>query len=96
MKTVEIKFTKTADLFMALIDDKKLKFTGGVATRDLKENIDYALTWFVRGAPGSTYTIEVAAPPDAKFKHAGTIDASTKDAGLHWIRVGTAAAGGGK
>ena len=96
MKTVEVRFTKTADLFMALIDDKRLQFTNGVATRDLRENEDHALTWFVRGAPGSKYTIEVASPPEAKFKHEGTIDASTKDAGLHWIRVTATAKGDAK
>jgi hypothetical protein len=61
----------------------------------VRENEDNALTWFVRGAPGSKYAIEVASPPDAKFKHEGTIDASTKDGGLHWIRV-TSAQGGSK
>lgn len=96
MTTVELTFTTTADLFMALIDDKKLTFTSGKAKRDIKEGVDHALTWFVRGAPGSKYTLEITAPPDAKFKAEGVIDASTKDAGLHWIRVAAQAAGGNK
>jgi hypothetical protein len=92
MATVEVKFTKSDGIgpFLVTIDDKKLNFQNGKASRSVSTG-DHALTWFVRGEPFSKYTIEITAPPSAVFKHSGIIDDSNTDAGIQWFRVGEVA-----
>lgn len=87
MKTVVVKFGGTIDIGRAGIDDVELEFNDeGEAAREVKAG-EHALTWFVQAPPGSKYSIEIAEPEEAKFKHEGTIDHTTRDAGVQWFQV---------
>jgi hypothetical protein len=87
MPAANFEFKSTGDLFQALVNNQKLSFSGGKASKNLPSNLDHSLTWFVRGAPGSTYRLAITAPNSAKWETTGTLDSSTKDAGIHWFRV---------
>jgi hypothetical protein len=87
MKTVEVKFEGTVELFVVLVESQKLKFDDGVASIELKEGQEYAIQWFVRGAPQSKYTIKITKPKEAKFVHTATLDSHMKDAGVFWFTL---------
>ena len=87
MATVTVKLDDSQlDASLVAIDDKKMSFSSGTATRNAASG-DHALTWFVRGAPGSKYKISITTPSEAVFAHSGTIDSSNTDAGVQWFRV---------
>jgi hypothetical protein len=86
MPKVDLEFTGDTDTDLIYVDDHGILSGAGSVSRDLSEG-DHALTWFVRGAPGSEYTVSITNPLSAHFSHKATLDQSTKDAGLHWFRV---------
>ena len=86
MKAVSFKRKVVKPMFKAFIDGKALKFSGDEATAKAAEG-QHALTWVVLGDSGDSYTIEIAAPAESKFKHTATLDSDRKDAGLHWFTV---------
>lgn len=87
MKTIQVKFEGTVELFVVTIDMQKLSFTEGLATKNLKEEQDYPIQWFVRGHPESKYKIEITKPTEATFIHSATLDSHMKDAGVFWFRL---------
>jgi hypothetical protein len=92
MAKVSISFGGSTDVSQVKIDDVPVLLGVGKTSVELGGGEEHGIMWFVRGSPGSDYTVEITAPAEAKFTHAATIDGSTKDAGLHWFRVD----GGGK
>jgi hypothetical protein len=89
MATITVSYKGDTDLSQVFIDDVRVLVGNGTASHQVPDGgQDHALTWFVRGAPGSKYELKITAPAAAKFDHKATIDSSTKDAGLHWFRVG--------
>ena len=69
------------------VDGKRLDFDGdGNGSCDLDPG-EHALTWFVRGTPDESYSIEITAPKEACFKHSDQLDDSLQDAGLKWFRI---------
>jgi hypothetical protein len=88
MATVTVSYKGNTDLSQVFIDDVRVLVGEGTASHQVPDGGDHAMTWFVRGAPGSTYELKITAPATVKFDHKATIDASTKDAGLFWFRIG--------
>ena len=86
MAHVIVKFNGTVGLLSASIDGKKLTFSNGTATKNLRQE-EHALQWFVKGAPNSNYQVEITAPSEAKFSHEAQLDAAMKDAGVHWFSI---------
>jgi len=84
VQEIEVKYESTAEFFAAAIDMKKLRFVNGAATRKVGAG-QHALQWFVRGAPGASYTLQITSPRAARFAHAATLDGDMKDAGVHWF-----------
>lgn len=87
MKEVEVTYKSTAEFFDAAIDMRRLTFVNGVSTWGVRGGARHALQWFVRGAPGSSYTIRITRPKEATFEHSATLDLDMKDAGLHWFSI---------
>ena len=88
MTTVQFNFVVPGGtLFKAAVDLKGLKFSGGTASKSLKERVEHSLQWFVRGAPGVSYAVEITSPASVKFKHQATLDSAMKDAGVHWFTI---------
>ena len=88
MARVKVSYKGDTDLSQVFIDHVRVLVGEGTASHDVADGgEDHAMTWFVRGAPGSTYVLKITAPEAAKFEYKATIDSSTKDAGLYWFRV---------
>lgn len=96
MKKVEVKVSGPIRVW---IDDDPLHFTDGVASKQVTENIEYALSWMIIGNPGTKWSIEMPKPDKYKWKNpasqkwrttkinrSGTLK-GTKDAGLKWFVV---------
>lgn len=92
MKTIEVKFDAPGAIFSVSIDGKKLQFVNGVATRSLAGGKEYTIQWFVQGAPGTKYKVQITKPTEAKFNQSATLDATKKDAGVFWFTVNGGAA----
>lgn len=84
MQTIKLKFSGSVDVFAVRIDDKKVSFTAGEASPKVQPG-QHALTWFVRGVPGSTYKLDITEPASIKATRGGTLDEDMKDAGVHWF-----------
>ena len=92
MKTVEVKFEATGAIFSVSIDGKKLQFVNGTATRSLAGGKEYTIQWFVQGAPGTKYKVQITKPAEAKFSQSATLDGTGKDAGVFWFTLDGGAA----
>jgi hypothetical protein len=68
------------------IDGANISFQGNTGTKTVATG-EHALQWFVRGAPGDSYTVSITKPSEAEFSHEGTLDSAQKDAGLQWFTV---------
>jgi hypothetical protein len=94
MAQVSISFDGNTDVSQVKVDDVPVLLGTGTTTVEVGDSgAEHGIMWFVRGAPGSSYTVKITAPEEARFSHEATVDSGTKDAGLHWFRIGK---GGGK
>ncbi len=88
MIDVTVTFDGNTDASEVRIDNVPVLLGTGEATVTVDGNAsDHSVMWFVRGAPGSEYELQITAPASAKFTRSALIDGSTKDAGLHWFHV---------
>jgi hypothetical protein len=94
MATIQVSYSGNTDLSQLFIDDRHILTGAGSGSINVGNgDEDHALTWFIRGAPGSNFEISITAPKSAAFSLKGTVDSSTKEAGIQWFRAG---GGGGK
>lgn len=88
MPTVKVKFEGDTDIRRAFLNDKALTFdSDGEAQRNLAPG-RHALSWFVRGTPGTEFSIAITEPEGSKFKVEDTIDPGTRDGGFKLFTVG--------
>src|SRR5262245_38990148 len=83
---VEVDISVKADVAKVSVDDTRVKLSDGEGTVSVKPG-NHSLTWAVRGAAGTTYTIKITAPDEAKLSHSDTFDEEQFDAGLKWFKV---------
>jgi len=88
-KKITVKVTATASYYWVAIDDHDLVLHGNTATIMLEEG-DYWLAWWLIGAPGTPYKIEVFR--EGTTAPIVTVDLniakdSTKSAGVRRFRV---------
>jgi hypothetical protein len=69
------------------VDGRSIRLKNGQGATLVAAGERHALSWVVRGAPGSTYFIEITAPPEAKLRHSDTFDDDALDAGVVFFSV---------
>jgi len=84
MASVKVKITGT--LVRVFIDGIRLHFKGQTATKDVPAG-EHVISWVVRGAPGSTFSVAITAPSDAEFSKEAKLDTSMLDAGVHFFQI---------
>lgn len=84
MPRVDVK--AVGQLIKVFIDGTRVTLTGGKGGRDIAGG-EHAISWNVRGAPGSGYSVQITAPAAAVFKKEAKLDDSQMDAGLHFFKV---------
>jgi hypothetical protein len=71
----------TTDCRMKLkLNDKNYLIDNGSRTVQLRQGQTYIVQWFVRGAPGGSYTLEIESPQNA----AGSITRTLNDGGMDY------------
>lgn len=71
-------FTGPCSLWLYIDNQLILKNTD-IATIELDSSGEYILFWYVKGPPGSTYSITISSPREAEYQLTKTITASGKD-----------------
>lgn len=73
-------FTGSGSLWLYV--DNQLILKDSDATRiDLDCNAEYIVFWYVKGPPGSSYSITISSPREAEYQLTKTLLASGKDQG---------------
>jgi hypothetical protein len=76
----------SGQLIKVFIDGTRVILTGDKGGRAIRSG-EHAISWNVRGAPGSSYAVQITAPSAATFKKEAKLDDSQMDAGLHFFKV---------
>lgn len=79
-------FTGPGSLWL-YIDNQLILTNSDIATIDLESGGEYILFWYVKGPPGSTYSITISSPREAEYQLTKTILASGKDQGSFRFEV---------
>lgn len=84
---IEVDVSVQAEIAKVWIDGKTVKIAGdGTGTASVPPG-QHALSFAVRGAAGTTYTVRITAPASAKYTHSDTFDDAEFDQVLHWFTV---------
>ena len=91
-KLVVSVFTGASSLWLYMDNQLILKDSAEVCV-DLDAGSEYVLFWYVKGLPGSTYSITISSPREAEYQLTKTLVASGKDHGsFHFSVAGLAVA----
>lgn len=84
--TVNIRATASGELIRAWVDGSVVALSGGTGSKNLAPG-DHVISWVVRGAPGTPYTVQITAPASIAFKKEAKLDSTQIDAGMHWFTL---------
>ena len=90
-KSIEI--STQAEVIKVWVDEVPVSIHGGKGSIP-RDAGSHSLTWEVRGAPGTSYSIEITSPDESKVKRGDTFDGAGFDAGDAPFQVDAAATGG--
>ncbi|MEO7991389.1 MAG: hypothetical protein ABI663_17690 [Chryseolinea sp.] len=77
-KLVASTFIGNGSLWLYL-DDKLIMQNSDTLTMELNEDEEYIVYWFVKGAPGSSYSITISSPREAQYQLTRVLGKSGKD-----------------
>ncbi len=77
-KTVDVEIDAEASL--AWLNGVPMDLNGGKGSADVLPG-NHVLSFEVRGAPGTTWSVKITAPPESKSEDGDTFDGSGFDAG---------------
>lgn len=84
MATVKVK--AIGELVRVFIDGVRLQLSGTTASKEVPAG-EHVISWVVRGAPGSSYSVAITAPADSTFSKEAKLDSTMLDAGLHFFQT---------
>jgi hypothetical protein len=73
-------FTGPCSLWL-YIDNQLILTKSEITSVDLDSGGEYIVFWYVKGPPGSTYSITISSPREAEYQLTKTLLASGKDEG---------------
>jgi hypothetical protein len=83
----QVDVNATAELIKVFIDGTRVTLSGAnTGSRNVAAG-EHAISWNVRGAPGSSYTVQITAPSAVAFRKDAKLDDTQMDAGLHFFKV---------
>jgi len=85
-KLIVSAFTGASSLWLYMDDMLILKESTEV-TIELQSGSEYVMFWYVKGLPGSTYSITISSPREAEYQLTKTLLASGKDHGSFHFSV---------
>lgn len=66
-KLIASTFIASGELWLYL-DNKLIMQNSDSITMELQEGQEYIVHWFVRGVPGSSYSITISSPKEAQYQ----------------------------
>jgi hypothetical protein len=87
MAKVEVDISVKADVAKVWIDGTQVRLEGGLGGAKVVPGSNHAISWAVRDAPGTKYSVKITAPSEAKLTHGDTFDDDQFDAGVAWFKV---------
>jgi hypothetical protein len=82
----EVAVTARAELIKVWVDGRRVSLTNGTGVVSVEPG-KHAISWVVRGARGTTYTLQITKPTEAKLTRGDTFDEVGMDAGVAWFTV---------
>lgn len=80
-------FTGASSLWLYM-DDQLILNSSGEITVNLECGSAYVMFWYVKGLPGSSYSISISSPREAEYQLTKTLLASGKDHGSFHFSIG--------
>jgi hypothetical protein len=77
----------TAETVRIWIDGDEMRLDDGACTIVVPPGAHHAISWAARGAPGTSYSIRITTPTEARLEVGDTFDAGAFDVGVAWFRV---------
>lgn len=77
VKMVASTFIGSGSLWLYL-DNELIMQNSDSATVELEEGREYIVHWFVKGTPGSSYSITISSPREAQYQLTRVVDKSGK------------------
>ena len=84
-KLVASTFVGNGSLWLYL-DDKLIMQNSDTLTMELEDDAEYIVHWFVKGVPGSSYSITISSPREAQYQLTRVVVISEKDSGSFRFR----------
>lgn len=79
-KFVASTFIGSGSLWLYL-DNELVMQNSDTLTLELEDNVEYIVHWFVKGVPGSSYSITISSPRDAQYQLTRAVSGSKTDFG---------------
>ena len=79
-KLIASTFIASGELWLYL-DNKLIMQNSDSVTMELEEGQEYIVHWFVKGTPGSSYSITISSPKEAQYQLTKVIGSGRKVVG---------------
>ncbi len=79
-KLIASTFIASGELWLYL-DNKLIMQNSDSVTMELEEGQEYIVHWFVKGTPGSSYSITISSPKEAQYQLTRVIGSGRKVVG---------------
>jgi hypothetical protein len=86
-KLIASTFIASGELWLYL-DNKLIMQNSDSVTVELEEDTEYILHWFVKGMPGSSYSITISSPKEAQYQLTKGLEMGGKDHGCFKFKTG--------
>lgn len=83
---VKVKASAGGELLRVWIDGSVVALNDGVGSKKLSPG-DHVISWVVRGAPATAYSVQITDPAPVAFKKEAKLDDTQIDAGMHWFKL---------
>ncbi|HEX3555116.1 MAG TPA: hypothetical protein VIA62_17980 [Thermoanaerobaculia bacterium] len=80
-------YTPATGVFRLFLDGREVAIGPGELAAQVVEG-EHVLQWVVASSPGSRYSVAIISPATLIFRTEHAIDASGRDAGVHWFSLG--------
>jgi hypothetical protein len=81
-----VKVKATGQLVRVFIDGVRLQFNGTTASKEVPPG-EHVISWVARGAPASSFSVAITAPPNSTFLKEAKLDNTMLDAGVHFFQI---------
>jgi hypothetical protein len=82
----DVAISGRAEAIKVWVDGERVPLTNGEAVVRVDPG-QHAISWAVRGAPGTSYSLQITRPREAKLARGDTFNEVGLDVGVAWFTV---------